>query len=203
MGLFLNLKFGREGLKVPLRQVEHEMNTYGEEVTRRARLILEEAGKNSTGNLSASIEHEVRVSEDGASVVWPMLTAPYWIYVEKGVRGAINDSKAPDSPFKFGSGSGPKGGLRPAIRQWITDKPIGQWRDLKTGRFMSYDGMARRISRAVYLNGIAPTPFLRPTLNELFSRYKATLERAYTSDISVAVGTWINKQSQRIVQIKL
>jgi len=203
MGLFLNLTFGQDGLKVPLTQVESEMNTYGAEVSRRAKLILEEQGKNSTGNLSDAIEHEVRTTENGATIVWPMLRAPYWAFVEKGVRGAIDERKAPDSPFKFGSGSGPKGGLKAAIRQWITDKPIGQWRDLQTGRFMSYNSMARRISRNVYLKGIAPTPFLRPTLNELFAQYKRRLERAYAKDVSIAVGTWIDKQQQRLITIKL
>lgn len=203
MGMFLNIKFGGDILKVDLRQVEREVDTYGAEVTRRAQLVLEEEGKNATGNLSLNIQHEVRYDENGnVSIAWPMATAPYWQFVEKGVRGAINDAKAPNSPFKFGSGSGPAGGLRPAIRQWINDKPISQWRDLTTGRFMSYDTMAKRISRKVYLYGIAPTPFLGPSIRELFANYKRRLERAYASDISIALGSWLEKRENKIFKLK-
>lgn len=203
MGMFLNIRFGGETLNVDLRQVEREVNTYGAEVTRRAQLVLDTEGKNATGNLRDNIEHKVRYDDNGnVSIVWPMETAPYWQFVEKGVRGAIDETKAPNSPFKFGSGSGPVGGLRPAIRQWINDKPVGQWRDLKTGRFMSYDTMAKRISRKVYLHGIAPTPFLGPSIRELFANYKRRLEKAYASDISVAVGSWLAKQENKIFKLK-
>lgn len=203
MALFLDIKFGKKDMRVPMREVQKEMDTFGQAVSDRARVILESQGKNSTGNLSEAIEHEVLNDDKGnVKLSWPMTNAPYWLFVEKGVRGAINDAKAPDSPFKFGSGTGPKGGLGNAIRQWITDKPVKQWRDLKTGRFMSYDGMARMISRSVYLNGIAPTPFLLNTLVEYFKQYKRNLERAYATDIAASVNAWVRQNSKALFKIK-
>jgi len=185
--------------RVKLNKVYQTLNSYGAFVSRTARAILAKAGKNSTGNLSDSIEHEVSVDDQGNAVVtWPMENAPYWVFVEKGVRGALTSNKAPDSPFQFGTGSGEVGGLRRGIRQWIVDKPVAQWNDKKTGRFMSYDGMAYVISRNVYLHGIAPTPFLMPTIQAQFTRYKKLLENAYAKDISAAIGNVLQREVNNI-----
>ena len=55
--------------------------------TRTARGILAKEGKNATGNLSASIQHKVVQDKDGnTNVVWDMAGAPYWVFVEKGVK---------------------------------------------------------------------------------------------------------------------
>ena len=204
MGLFITIKLQDEFLRVDLEQVANVMRDYGQQVDERARLVLESEGKNSTGNLSESIQHEVSVRGDNVVVSWPMLGAPYWDFVERGVRGKLTANLAPNSPYQFGSGSGPAGGLRPAIRQWISDKPLSQWRDQKSGRFMSYDGMAKMISRKVFLHGIAPTPFLRPSMREVFSTYKGRLEDAYAGDVSVAIGRWLKtKTDSKTIKIKL
>lgn len=198
--LELKMKILGRDVRVKLKKVAQTLNSYGNFVTRTARAILKSEGKNATGNLSASIQHKVVVDKKGnTSVVWDMEGAPYWAFVEKGVKGAMSANKAPDSPFQFGSGSGAPGGLRPAIRQWIVDKPVGQWRDLKTGRFMSYDGMAFMISRNVYLHGIAPTPFLEPTVKAQYRRYKKLIENAYAKDIGTAIGTILEDEASKIV----
>lgn len=200
MSLELKIKLLGRDVRVKLSKVAKTLDSYGKFVTRTARAILQKEGKNATGNLSESIQHKVVVDKDGnTSVVWAMEGAPYWAFVEKGVKGAMTANKAPDSPFQFGSGSGEKGTLQPAIRQWITDKPVEQWQDRKTGRFMSYDGMSFMISRNIYLHGIAPTPFLEPTVKAQYKRYKKLLESAYTKDIGNAIGTILEDEASKIV----
>ena len=200
MSLELKMKILGRDVKVKLSKVAKTMDSYGKFVTRTARGILAKEGKNATGNLSDSIQHKVVQDKDGnTSVVWDMAGAPYWVFVEKGVKGAVSDAKAPDSPFKFGSGSGEKGTLQPAIRQWIVDKPIEQWQSRKTGRFMSYDDMSFMISRNVYMNGIAPTPFLEPTVAAQYKRYKRLIENAYTKDIGNAIGVILEDEASKVV----
>lgn len=202
MGMYMDIDWAGDPLRVDLVKVEREMNMFGVAVSSRARMFLQEQGKNSTGNLADSIEHEVIMDGANAKVEFPMTNAPYWMFVEKGVKGAISDAKAPDSPFKFGSGTGPRGGLRSAIRKWIDDKPVGQWRDLKTGRFLSKKSMAGMITRSVYLKGIAPSPFLGPAILELYKLYRKRLEKAYAGDIRVTIGEWLDAQKTRIFKIK-
>lgn len=203
MGLFMTIRLTNEDIRVDLDMVAGVLRDYGRQVDDRARAILEAEGKNATGYLSESIQHEVYMMDEQVVITWPHL-APYFDFVEQGVKGKLSSSLAPNSPYQFGTGSGPAGGLRPAIRKWIVDKPVGQWRDLKSGRFMSYDGMAKMISRKVYLQGIAPTPFLRVTMREVFENYKRMLEEAYAGDVGVAVGKWMRTKTDALtLKIKL
>jgi hypothetical protein len=196
--LAFTLKFGDERIVVDLKEAAKVFRTMGGMIDAQAQAILLEEGKNATGMLSESIKHEVMMDNTSVWIAWPDIM-PYWDFVEQGVQGFISNAKAPQSPFKFGSGTGPKGALRPAIRQWIVDKPVGQWRDLATGRFMSYDGMAKLISRKVYLHGIAPTPFMRPTIRTHFTMYKKNLEAAYNVDIGNAIGVWLKSKSTEFI----
>jgi len=200
MRLELKMKILGRDVRVKLSKVAQTMNSYGKFVTRTAQAILAKEGKNATGNLSASIKHKLVQGKDGSTnVVWDMAGAPYWAFVEKGVKGAVSVAKAPDSPFQFGSGSGEKGTLQPSIRQWINDKPVNQWQSNKTGRFMSYEAMSFMISRNVYLNGIAPTPFLEPTVFAQYKRYKSLIENAYAKDIGNAIGFILEDEASQVV----
>ena len=201
--LFLTIRLREENIDVSLIGVAQVMRDYGSQIDSYAQAVLEREGKNATGYLSSSIRHEVSMQGDNVVITWPTL-APYADFVERGVQGSLTSRLAPNSPYKFGSGSGPVGGLKPAIRQWITDKPIKQWKDLKTGRFLSYNSMARLISRKVYLHGIAPTPFLRPAMREVFTLYKQRLEEAYAGDVSLAIGRWMRKKTETLnLKLKL
>jgi len=203
MSLFFSIRLKEDNVDVSLIGVAQVMRDFGNQVDTYARVILEQEGKNATGNLSNSIRHEVSMRGDNIVVTWPTL-AFYADFVERGVQGSLSSSLAPNSPYKFGTGSGEVGGLKPAIRKWIDDKPVKQWQDLKTGRFMSYESMSRLISRKVYLHGIAPTPFLRPAMREVYNKYKERLEEAFAGDLSVAIGRWIETQRDALtLKIKL
>ena len=52
----------------------------------------------------------------------------YGKFQDKGVRGAASSQRAPNSPYRFGSGTGKKGGLTNSIRAWVQQKRI-QFRD--------------------------------------------------------------------------
>lgn len=152
---------------------------------RMAIRVLDDEDKNATGNLRRGISPVLFQDGNkfGVKMEFP-LKVDYADYVDQGVQGAKSRRKAPDSPYRFGSGTGRKGTLVPAIRAWIPQKGISNvdWRD-KGGRFLSYDSMARKISRAIYLYGIKPTPFITETFETLFDKYHPKIEASLLKDI--------------------
>jgi hypothetical protein len=161
------------------------VNRLGGYVVDQARNVLVEKGKVVTGALSDSLGYSVEETEDGLTLSFGA-DVPYWDYVEQGVKGAASSEKAPDSEYQFGSGTGEKGALKPAIRKWITDKGISNqtWRD-KRGRFLSYDAMSQRIARSVYLTGIRPTGYYQLAMQQTEKEASRSLTFAMNRDIDV------------------
>lgn len=170
-------------LKMPkfLRAV----NDLGASVVSRARNILSEKDKVVTGALSDSLGFEILETSTGITLSFGG-SVPYWDFVEQGVKGAASSEKAPDSEYQFGSGTGKKGALKPAIRKWITDRGISNqsWRD-KKGRFLSYDAMSQRIARSVYLTGIRPTGYYELAFDQTEKQAERKLGAALTKDLQV------------------
>ena len=81
----------------------------------------------------------------------------YWAFVDQGVKGKESSAKAPNSPFRFGTGTGRRGGLRESIPKWVQAKRF-QFRD-KKGKFLSYEQTAFIIARSIYKTGIKPSYF--------------------------------------------
>tara|TARA_R110000751_G_scaffold202564_3_gene307130 strand:+ start:333 stop:1043 length:711 start_codon:yes stop_codon:yes gene_type:complete len=175
-----------------LLNVEQEIESLSDAVITNARGILAAEGKNSTGTLSDSLSYDITQREN-QDIVVRFDMVDYGMFVEEGVQGKVDTSKAPESPFRFGSGSGKAGGLRKGIQGWIKDKPIKNnatfkgksgWRN-KAGQFLSYKSMGFLISRAVYMHGIKPTPFLGQSVEEIQPKWDQKLEVAFAQDLEV------------------
>lgn len=142
--------------------------------------------KKSTGNLSKSLSAEVKVMPNSIRFFFEM--EEYGFYQDKGVRGKnpnalpINSKnhgiqKAPNSPFKFGSGSGNKGGLRRSLDKWIIRKGIAP-RD-KGGKFMSRNTLKFLMARSIYFSGIKPSLWFTKPFEEAFNNLPTELIDAY------------------------
>jgi hypothetical protein len=102
----------------------------------------------------------------------------YGAYQDLGVKGKKSASKAPKSPYRFGSGKGKKGGLTAAMEKWVTQRRI-QFKDRKSGKFMSYKSTAWLMTRSIYSKGIKPSLFFTKPFeaayknlpNELIDKY--------------------------------
>jgi len=171
--------------KVRLDQAERIFKNYRRAVVRAAQANLKRLGKNATGNLSKSLQ--VGVKQQDYLIEWYPDGLPYWQYVDYGVQGALTNYKAPESPFKFGSGTGPKGRLVPSIDKWVVVKPIPEARDEK-GKFIPRKELVRRIARAVYLHGLETTYFFTDPMYNLWKRYELQFEDAMYEDIDSAIG---------------
>jgi len=137
-------------------------------VVSQSRANLSKGGKNVTNGLYNVIQGEV-INDNGFFVVGFDL-GPYGSFQDQGVRGKSSSAKAPNSPFRFGSGTGPKGGLTAGIQKWVKAKGF-LFRDKKTGQMLSRETTAYLITRSIYHKGIKPSLFFTKPFEAGFKKY--------------------------------
>ena len=174
-----------------LSNVEKELKNFAKYVVTKARVNLRGSDKNSSGKLAKSLDSDVKVSKNSFQLAFMM--EDYGVFQDKGVRGKSSSAKAPNSPFKFGSGTGKKGGLSEGINKWVKRKRF-QFRDKKSGRFLSYDSTAFLISRSIYQKGIAPSLFFTKPFEKAFKGLNKELVEAYKLDVEALMKNSINNK---------
>jgi hypothetical protein len=160
------------------QRIEAVLDRFGKYVVQQARANLTRKNKNVSKDLYNSISWEADASQTGASFSASLSMLEYGEYQDKGVRGKeaspINTAK---SPFRFGSGTGRKGGLTEAINKWVRARRF-QFRD-KKGKFMSYDSTAFLVARSIYRKGIPATFFYSRPFGLAFQKLPAELVEAF------------------------
>ena len=106
----------------------------------------------------------------------------YGQFLDLGVKGKVSSQRAPNSPFKYGSGTGRKGGLAEGIRGWVKARRF-QFRNKENGKFMSYEQTSQLITRSIYLKGTKPTLFFSKPFEKGFEKLPQDLVEAYGLDI--------------------
>jgi hypothetical protein len=160
------------------QRIEAVLDRFGKYVVQQARANLTRKNKNVSKDLYNSISWEADASQTGASFSASLSMLEYGEYQDKGVRGKeaspINTAK---SPFRFGSGTGRKGGLTEAINKWVRARRF-QFRD-KKGKFMSYDSTAFLVARSIYRKGIPATFFYSRPFGLAFQKLPTELVEAF------------------------
>lgn len=180
------IKIEWNGEEYKLEALDKEVNKFKRAVVRAARLNLSKLGKNATGNLSKRITVKVEVSEFNIAITPDAGKSTYWDFVDQGVQGVKTNRKAPESPFKFGTETGPKGKLVPAIDRWTVVKPVMEVRDAK-GRFIPRKRLVRMIARNVYLHGLETTNFVSEPLMAQWAKREKDMMAALADDIGKIV----------------
>lgn len=169
-----------------LRQdrVKASLDKFAKGVVQQARSNLTRNKKNVTGNLYESLQYDLEVGPNSLYLRWKMdELAPYWKFQDYGVQGKTSSTKAPNSPFRFGSGEGGmRGGLTRAINEWVRKRRF-QFRD-KKGRFLSYDSTAFLVTRSVYNKGIKTTSFFTRPFQLKFEQLPTEIAQAYALDLA-------------------
>jgi len=176
------------------KNLERFLDSFGKEIVQRAKKNLVAAGKGG-GKLERSIKSKVVKFGKGFVLQWEM--AEYGAFVDKGVKGKGGqigkksiggrryyttwEGKRKDSPFKFGSGTGKKGGLRKGIASFIRKKGL-QPRS-KGGQYMSTKSLVFLISRSVYIRGIHGVSFFQNSLRFGMKTFSARYGAAIKQDI--------------------
>ena len=166
-------------------EVDKTIKKFRDYVIQQSRSNLTKSRHNNTKNLYNSIKGEV-VTDNGFSIVGFSMD-DYGMFVDKGVKGKTSSLKAPNSPFQFGSGTGKKGGLTQGIKKWVRQKGF-QFRDRKSGQFMSYDSTAYLITRSIFHKGIKPSLFFTKPFETGYKKYiDVDLLKAFSQDVETMV----------------
>ena len=164
--------------------VQAALEEFGQLVIDRAKSNLKKGGKYGTHNTSNKLTNSLsfKIKESPRSIAFDFYAEDYWKFLDYGVKGKISSAKAPNSPDKFGSGTGKKGGLRTAIDSWVVRKGLAGTRD-KQGRFMSRKQMVSMISRSIYLKGTNETKFFREAFEINYKSLDENIVEKYGLDL--------------------
>jgi len=129
--------------------------------------------KNVSGKLSDSLVAEMKVMPNSIRFFFEM--EDYGFYQDQGVKGVRFGRSL--SGFRFGSGTGKKGGLTEGIKKWVRQRGI-QFRD-KKGRYISRDATAMIITRSIWQKGIKPSMFFTKPFEQAFKKLPDEMIEAY------------------------
>lgn len=161
------------------RGIEKVFNKFGKYVVQQSRSNLTKQKKKDRGKLYNSISYELDVFPN--SFAWSFNMEDYGAYVDKGVKGKMSSQKAPQSPYKFGTGTGKKGGLTKGINEWVKRKRF-QFRG-KDGKFWSYAKTSFVIIRSIYNTGLETTNFYSKPFETAFKKLPDDILEAYGNDL--------------------
>jgi hypothetical protein len=168
-----------------LKNVEQVLRRFRDYVIQQSRSNLSKSDKNVSKELYNSLKGEI-ITENNYSIVGFSM-AEYGQFQDQGVRGKTSSAKAPNSPFRFGTGSGKKGGLTKSIDKWVRARGF-QFRDKKSGKFMSYEQTGYLISRSIFQKGIKPSLFFTKPFEAGYKKYIDTdLFKAFGQDLDTIV----------------
>ena len=175
-----------------LAEVNKILEAFALNVVSAAKNNLANKG-NANGEIYNSLDF--KISEVSDNIELDFEATNYATFYDLGVQGAAPSkmppnslkryNKAPMSPYRFGTGSGKKGGLREGISKWVDTKPI-KGRDPKTGRFITQKSAKYLISRSIYLTGLQASNFFSAPFNKYTRELEADLEDALGRDIKLA-----------------
>lgn len=160
--------------------VDAELKRFGKVVVKEAKTALTKKDKNVSSELYNSIRFDSKVSKNSFELSFYM--KDYGKFQDRGVKGKTSSLKSPNSPYKFGSGTGKKGGLSEGILKWVKARRF-QFSDKKTGKFMSYKNTAFLITRSIYNKGMKETLFFTKPFNKAFQRLSNDVIKAYGLEV--------------------
>jgi len=166
-------------------EVLKSLERFKKHVVSQARANLTRGGKNVSKELYNSIEGDVFVSKTTSSIGMYFEMEDYGSYQDQGVKGKTSSSKAPNSPYKFGSGTGKKGGLTEGIEKWVKARRF-QFRDDK-GKFISYKSTSYLITRSIWHKGMKPSYFFTKPFEKAFKNLPDEIVERYGLDLETLI----------------
>lgn len=172
-----------------LKEVLKEIETFGDTVVSRTRKNLKNEKMISSGVLFDSVSYNVDQTMDG--FIFEFLMVEYGFFQDEGVQGAnpgaikVNGKpgiqKAAGSRFRFGSGSGQKGGLFRGLDPWVVKKNIAG-RNAR-GQFISRASTKTAIAKSIFYQGLPPRKFFTRAWDQTTKDIDNQLALAYITDI--------------------
>jgi hypothetical protein len=161
------------------QEVQKALERFRNHVVSVSKRNLTNGNRNVSKKLYNSIKGDVKAMPNSFSLQFYM--EDYGAYQDLGVKGKTSSAKAPKSPFKFGSGTGKKGGLTEGIKEWVRKRRF-QFKDKKTGKFLSYESTAFLITRGIYNKGIRPSMFFTKPFEAAYRNLPDELVKSFALD---------------------
>jgi hypothetical protein len=161
-------------------EIQKALERFRDHVVNQAKRNLTQKDKNVSKKLHQSIKGDVKAMPNSIAMYFSM--EEYGAYQDLGVKGKRSSAKAPNSPFKFGSGTGKKGGLTEAMKKWVARRRI-QFKD-KEGKYMSYDSTAWLMTKSIYSKGIKPSLFFTKPFEAAYKNLPDELIEMYGLEAS-------------------
>jgi hypothetical protein len=165
-------------LSVNTEHTEKALATFLKYTVDKAKENLVNKKKNASKTLYNSLKYDYDVTKNSFSA--SISAADYASFQDLGVKGARSSKKAPNSPFKMGTGSAPKKQFKGAIDRWVVRKGIAP---RNKGQFASREQMVINIMRSIFNTGIAPSRFLSEPFEKGFTKLPDTIIEAYGLDV--------------------
>ena len=170
-------------------EVQKTLEKFRDYVIAEAKNNLSRDNKIVSKGLFESLNGNVRAMPNSFYMDFEM--NDYGKFQDKGVKGKDPNAlpvtaknygvqKAPNSPYKFGTGSGQKGGLTKSLDKWIIRKGLAP-RD-KDGKFMSRRTLKFLMARSIYFSGIKPSLFFTTPFETAFQRLPDELIEKFGMD---------------------
>ena len=162
-----------------LKELELKVKEFANYVVQQSRSNLTKGGSNASGSLYKSIKPNVIVEKDAFIVQFEM--EDYGIFQDRGVKGTESSyGSSSNSPFRFGTGSGRRGGLTDGIQNWVKLKKF-RWRD-KRGRYMSYNSISYIIINSIWRKGLRARFFFTTPFDKGIQRFGDQFLNAFLLD---------------------
>lgn len=189
------------------KEINKIFNEFGKYMVSESQKNLKSFGKGS-GPLYNSLSY--KVTDDPNKVTFDFFMEDYGLFQDQGVKGAnpkklssnakITGQQAPNSPYKFGSGSarGKWGDFVRSVASWAQIKNIRlrqyTYKDGKkksTGKFAkgNYDTIGQIIASNIFNRGLKPSFFYTKPFNYAFENLPEDLFDSFAVDFIDAIET--------------
>lgn len=184
-------------------EVQLELEKFRDFVINEAKRNLSSLQKNDTKGLFESLKGNVKSMPNSFSIDFEMNI--YGQFQDKGVKGKdpskvspnakIRGQQAPNSPFKFGSGSasGQWGLFVSNIEKWALKRNIRLRDDKGKYKKGKYSTIAQIIASNIYNRGIKPSLFFTTPFETAFKRLPDELIEKFGLDIENLFNQAISK----------
>lgn len=160
------------------------LNDFAKYVIQQSRSNLTKGGKNVNKALYNSLDKQIEVGANSFRLSF--LMENYGEFQDKGVSGT---QRKYNTPFSYKSKRPP---LKP-IQDWVSKRRF-QFKNKKTGKFMSYKSTAYLVAGGILKNGIKPSLFFTKPFEKAFERLPDELVEAYGLDVEQFLQYTINKK---------
>ena len=175
-------------------EVQKELERFRDYVIKEARKNLTRSQKNDSQGLYQSLKGKVKAMPNSFYMDFEM--NQYGKFQDKGVKGKdpskvsknarIKGQQAPNSPYKFGSGSasGQWGMFVSNIQKWAQKRNIRLRDDKGKYKKGGYSTIAQIIAGNIYNRGIKPTMFFSDALETKLKKLPTELINPYVLTVS-------------------